>query len=431
MVLLLARWCRAGPGLAAALCGVALVGFVILVRPSPSVLRAAAMGGLGLLALASGRSRAAVPALASAVVVLILADPGLAGDAGFALSVFATGGLLLLAPAWRDALRRRGVPAGLAEALAIPAAAQVACAPVIAGISGTVSLVAVPANLLAEPAVAPATILGVAAALLSVLWPDGAAFLSWLASWPARWLVAVGRYGAHAPDGVFAWPGGTGGALLLALLLLVALWAVRRPWVRAVVGVCAVAAAVGAVPVQLAASGWPPSGALAIMCDVGQGDAVAVPVGPGQALVVDAGAEPGATDRCLTDLGVREVPLLVLSHFHADHVGGVAGVFRGRRVGEVATSPLPEPAEGRTRVLAAAAAAGTPVIVPPAGWTWSAGPVRLTVVGPTHVISGSGSDPNSDRVRNTAHRAHSAQAYGWSGTHNRASGAPRAPSHGA
>ena len=361
MVLLLARWCRAGPGLAAALCGVALVGFVILVRPSPSVLRAAAMGGLGLLALASGRSRAAVPALASAVVVLILADPGLAGDAGFALSVFATGGLLLLAPAWRD----------------------------------------------------------------------GAAFLSWLASWPARWLVAVGRYGAHAPDGVFAWPGGTGGALLLALLLLVALWAVRRPWVRAVVGVCAVAAAVGAVPVQLAASGWPPSGALAIMCDVGQGDAVAVPVGPGQALVVDAGAEPGATDRCLTDLGVREVPLLVLSHFHADHVGGVAGVFRGRRVGEVATSPLPEPAEGRTRVLAAAAAAGTPVIVPPAGWTWSAGPVRLTVVGPTHVISGSGSDPNSDRVRNTAHRAHSAQAYGWSGTHNRASGAPRAPSHGA
>src|SRR2546421_8186199 len=140
MVLLLARWCRAGPGLAAALCGVALVGFVILVRPSPSVLRAAAMGGLGLLALASGRSRAAVPALASAVVVLILADPGLAVDAGLALSVFATGGVLLLAPAWRDALRRRGGPAGLAEALAIPAAAQVACAPVIAGVSGTVSL---------------------------------------------------------------------------------------------------------------------------------------------------------------------------------------------------------------------------------------------------------------------------------------------------
>ncbi len=143
VVLLLARWCRAGPWLAAGLCGVALVGFVILARPSPSVLRAATMGGLGLLALALGRHRAACPALLASVVVLVLADPALANDAGFALSVFATGGLLLLAPVWRDALRRRRVPGPLAEALAIPAAAQVACAPVIAGISGTVSLVAV------------------------------------------------------------------------------------------------------------------------------------------------------------------------------------------------------------------------------------------------------------------------------------------------
>src|SRR5207302_7871422 len=124
-------------------------------------------------------------ALAGATLVLVVIDPALAADAGFALSVFASAGLLLLAPVWRDALRRRGVRAGLAEALAVPAAAEVACAPVIAGISGTVSLVAVPANLLAEPAVAPATILGVATALVSPPWPSGAEFLAWLASWPA------------------------------------------------------------------------------------------------------------------------------------------------------------------------------------------------------------------------------------------------------
>jgi competence protein ComEC len=397
-VLLVARWCRAGPWPAAVLCTVALIGFVILVRPSPSVLRAAAMGGLGLLALALGRSRSAVPALAVTVIVLVLVDPALANDAGFALSVFATGGLLLLAPGWRDALRRRGVPAALAEVLAIPAAAQVACAPVIAAISGTVSLVAVPANLFAEPAVAPATILGVAAALLSPVWPDGAAFVAWLASWPARWLVTVGRSGAHAPDGVVAWPAGTGGALLLAALLLVALWAARRPWVRVVAGVCAVAAAIGAVPVQLAAPGWPPSGALAVVCDVGQGDGVVLPVGAGRAAVVDTGSDPAAIDRCLRDLGVAEVPLLVISHFHVDHVGGVAGVFRGRRVGEVATSALPEPAEGRRRVLAAAGAAGTPVIVPTVGWTWSGGPVRLSMLGPARPVTGTGSDPNNNSL---------------------------------
>ncbi|PWU62458.1 competence protein ComEC, partial [Micromonospora globispora] len=170
-VLLLARWARAGPRVAVALCGLALIGFVILVRPSPSVVRAATMGAIGLAALAAGRPRAALPALCAAITVLVIVDPELAGDPGFALSVLATAGLLLLAPGWRDALRRRGVPAGLAEALAVPAAAQLTCGPVVAGISGTVSLVAVPANLLVVPAIAPATVLGVAAAVVSPFWP--------------------------------------------------------------------------------------------------------------------------------------------------------------------------------------------------------------------------------------------------------------------
>jgi competence protein ComEC len=398
VVLLVARWCRTGPYGAALLCGVALVGFVILARPSPSVLRAAVMGGLGLLALALGRPRAAVPALLGSVVALLLVDPALANDAGFTLSVFATGGLLLLAPAWRDALHRRRVPRPVAEALAIPAAASVACAPVIAGISGTVSLVAVPANLVAEPVVAPATVLGVVAALLSVVWPGAAEFVAWLASWPATWLVAVARVGAHAPGGVLAWPGGTGGALLLAVLLVVALWATRRPVIRLVIGVCAVAAAVGAVPVRLVASGWPPAGAVAVVCDVGQGDEIVLPIGAGRAVVVDAGPQPDPTDRCLSELAIRDVPLLVLSHFHIDHVGGIAGVFRGRRVERVLTSGLPEPAGGYRKALAAAAAAGTPVTVPSPGWTWSVGAVRLTVLGPVHPIVGTGSDANNNSL---------------------------------
>lgn len=397
-VLLLARWCRAGPTVAAGLCTAALVGFVILARPSPSVLRAAAMGGLGLVALALGRTRAAIPALATSVIVLLLVDPALAGDAGFALSAFATAGLLLLAPVLRDLLRRRGLPTPLAEALAIPAAAEFACAPVVAGISGTVSLVAIPANLLAEPAVAPATILGVAAALLSPLWPAGSAFVAWLGSWPARWLLAVAHTGARVPDGVLAWPGGTGGALLLAVLLVTGVWAARRPWVRVLVGVCAVAAALGAVPVRLAAPGWPPRGAFAVVCDVGQGDAVVLPLGAGQAVVVDTGPEPAAVDRCLRDLGVDQVPLLVISHFHVDHVGGVAGVFHRRRVGQVATTELADPAQGRAKVLAAAAGAGTAVLVPPPGWSWSAGPVRLTRLGPVQRLSGTGSDPNNNSL---------------------------------
>jgi competence protein ComEC len=402
-VLLLARWCRAGPWMAAALCTVALVGFVILARPSPSVLRAAAMGGLGLLALVSGRPRAAVPGLAATVMVLVVVSPALAADVGFALSVFATGGLLLLAPRWRDALRRRRVPAGLAEALAIPAAAEVACAPVIAAISGTVSLVAVPANLLAEPAVAPATILGVAAASVSTLWPAAAEFLAWLASWPARWLVGVARFGAAMPSAVVGWPGGTSGALLLALILLAALVIARRPAVRIAAGVCAVAAALGAVPVAVVAQGWPPAGALMVVCDVGQGDSIVLPLGGARAVVVDAGPESTATDRCLRELGIQEVSLLLISHFHADHVGGVDGVFRGRRVDEVATGSFPEPAAGRQEVLGEAARRGTPVVVPELGWRWVQGPVALTVLGPIGRVTGTDSDPNNNSLIVMAH----------------------------
>jgi competence protein ComEC len=81
-VLFISRWCRAGPVVTAVVCTLALIGFVILVRPSPSVLRAAAMGGISLIALATGRTRAALPSLAAVTFALIVYDPALATDIG-------------------------------------------------------------------------------------------------------------------------------------------------------------------------------------------------------------------------------------------------------------------------------------------------------------------------------------------------------------
>nr|MDT0662369.1 ComEC/Rec2 family competence protein [Micromonospora sp. DSM 115978] len=397
-VLLLARWGRAGPWLAAGLCALALVGFVVLVRPSPSVVRAAAMGAIGLLALATGRPRAALPALACAITVLIGLDPALAADPGFALSVLATAGLLLIAPRWRDVLRRRGVPAGLAEALAIPAAAQLACAPVVAGLSGTISLVAVPANLLAVPAIAPATVLGVAAAVVSPVWPAGAEFAAWLGSWPAWWLVLVARYGARLPAGTLPWWDGVAGGLLLGALTVAVLVAARRRLPRRLLAVAAVGAVLGALPVRLAAPGWPPPGWVAVACSVGQGDTVVVPLGAGRAMVVDAGPEPASADRCLRDLGVRAVPMLVISHFHADHVGGLDGVLRRRRVGAILTPRWPEPVAGRDAVSRAGALSGVPVGAVRPGWHWSNGQVTIRAIGPATPLRGTRSDPNNNSV---------------------------------
>ncbi|GIF00228.1 ComEC/Rec2 family competence protein [Paractinoplanes rishiriensis] len=396
VVLFLVRRARAGPVVQALVCLVALAGFVILARPSPSVVRAAAMGAIALLGLASGRPRAALPALAAGVAVLVIVDPELAGDVGFALSVLATLGLLLLAPVWRDGLRRRGWPPGAAEALAVPAAAQTACGPVVAGLSGAISLVAIPANLVVVPAIAPATLLGVGAAVLSPLWPAGAEFVAWLGHWPARWLVLVATAGSRVPAGALPWPGGVTGALLLAVITVALLVAARRPIVRRLVAVVALAGMLGSLPVRLLAAGWPPTGWVVVACAVGQGDAIVLPAGPGRAVVVDAGPEADVVDHCLRRLGVRQVALLLFSHFHVDHVGGVAGVFRGRAVAAVAGPDWPEPPGGRAAVRAAAGSA--PLHAIGAGWAYQVSDVELTVLGPVEPMRGTNSDPNNNSL---------------------------------
>jgi competence protein ComEC len=398
VVLFVARWCRARPWVCALVCAGALVGFVILARPSPSVIRAAAMGGIALIALASGRSRTASPALAAAVVAGLLIDPSLAMDAGFALSVLATGALILLAPGWRDALVARGVPPLLAEAVAVPAAAQLACGPVIVALSGQVSLVAVPANLLAAPAVAPATLFGVGSAVVSPLWPDAAQFLAWLAAWPARWLVTVATTGARVPDGAIPWPAGAWGGLTLAALTvgLVLVW--RWPLLRRLVVVATLAVAVGALPVRWAASGWPPDGAVIVACDVGQGDALVLPEAAGVAVVVDTGPDPEPIDGCLTRLGIDTVSVLVITHFHADHVDGIGGVLAGRRVGRVILPLYGEPAAGRQRVLDSATADRVPVGPGPVGWRYAQGWLDLRIIGPAQELTGTRSDPNNNSL---------------------------------
>jgi competence protein ComEC len=191
----------------------ALVCFVLLARPTPSVLRAAGMGLLALAAIALGRPRALLPALLATSTALVLFSPTLATAPGFALSVLATLALLVLAPGWTDALRRRLSPtlAPLAPALTTPLAAQLACMPVIAAISGTVSLTAVPANLLALPAVPVTTVLGLLAAVVSQVSPGAAGMLCTVAGIGCHWLVLVAHTAAHVPLATLTVPSGPAG----------------------------------------------------------------------------------------------------------------------------------------------------------------------------------------------------------------------------
>ncbi|WP_343287175.1 ComEC/Rec2 family competence protein [Gordonia sp. SID5947] len=153
---------------------VVLVGFVILVRPSPSVLRAAMMGMVGLLALVGSRRAQAMPALGAATLVGVLWWPELAVAPGFVLSVVATAGLALWSGGMRDWLRARHVPALLAELVAMAVAAQLAAAPVVAVLSGRFSVVGLLANILVVPVVGLVGVVGTAAAVGGAVGgPDG------------------------------------------------------------------------------------------------------------------------------------------------------------------------------------------------------------------------------------------------------------------
>jgi competence protein ComEC len=340
----------------------------VLAGPEPSVLRAGVMGAVGLLALAIGRQRAALPALSVAVIALVLWDPAMAVSIGFALSVLATGGLVLIAPRWADRLAARGVPRGLAEALAVPAAAHLVTAPVVAGFAGQVSVIAIVANLLAAPVVAPATVLGVLAAVVAPVAPWLAELLVRLAGPEADWLIFVARHGADVPGAVIAWPSGWLGGLLLTGCVVLLVVALRRRRLRVLIGIALTGLLVVVIPVRVIAPGWPPDGWVMVACDVGQGDAIVLSTGDrGRAVVVDTGPEVAPLAACLDRLDVSRVPLVVLTHLHADHIGGLDAVLGDCAVGAVGVSRARVPGWAWQEVRRKAEHAGVPVVQLSAG----------------------------------------------------------------
>ena len=316
---------------------VALASFIALVRPSPSVLRAAAMASVVLFARGSGRRSDPLPALGFAIAAVVIADPWQARDPGFALSVLATAGLLLLAPrigAWLG----RFIPSFLANALSPPISAVVMCVPILIALSGYLGPMTVVANLLAAPMVAPITIIGFLAALISPFSAPISSILILLIRLPASWIAGVAHWSGSFP--VIQITKGLGGFIagLVILLVLGAGIVLLRMSHKLPIGILVFVVLTFAWLGQ-----WPRGDWQVANCDVGQGDSLVVNLGNHRGVVVDTGPDPVLEDRCLKQLGIDSVPILILTHFHADHVEGVAGLIRGRSVAQVWVSNNNEP----------------------------------------------------------------------------------------
>ncbi|GAA4432555.1 ComEC/Rec2 family competence protein [Georgenia halophila] len=377
----------------------ALVAFVALVRPEPSVIRSAVMGGVVLAALLLGRPARALPGLCAAVVALLVLDPWLARSFGFALSVLATAGLVVLARPWARWLSH-ALPRWLATVVAVPAAAQAACAPVVLLLTPAISVYAIPANVMAAPVVPPATVLGVGATLVAPWWAAGAEAMVSAASVCTAWIALAARTFADLPGAQVTWPGTVAGSLLLAVLTAGAIAVLARagppragPWlpVSALVLVLLVVpgprqALSGILPGTGPAEGW-----VAVQCDVGQGGAFLLRSGAASAVLVDVGGAGSGATECLRDAGVERLDLLVLTHPHADHVGGLPEVLAAVEVEQVLVSPAARPADTVAAVSGQLAAAGAEVLVATSDGARSdgvAGAVAWEVLWPTDEAAG-------------------------------------------
>ena len=309
--------------------------YVLLVGPESSVIRAATMALLVMVGLWLGRGSSPLNSLSLAVIVLLVIDPALSRDIGFALSAFATAGLLILAPPVFEWLRRK-LPDFIALGLAASFAAQLFTTPVLLLIQPSIPIYSVLANLIVEPVVAPITILGIASVVVACFSIPMAGLFSSIAAWFANWIVFVAAELSTWPLARVHFVQGLTGIVLVGMivgLLALGFGAFRR-WathLHAAAGLICVLALSWATTDVLRRENFAGEYSL-YACDVGQGDALIVRDADVVALI-DVGPDADLIDNCLDSAGVSFIDLLVLTHFDADHVRGIEGALRGRGVG--------------------------------------------------------------------------------------------------
>ncbi|MCB0916433.1 MAG: ComEC/Rec2 family competence protein [Actinobacteria bacterium] len=405
-VLLLARFVGLGSRVALIPAVGAMAVYVYLVGLQPSVIRATVMAGIALAGLVLGGGTG-VAALAATVSGVLIVDPWLAASRGFALSCAATAGLILVASPGRELVRRiadraparlRMPVTGIVAAALTAGAAGLATTPLVAAYGQGVSLLTVAANVAVLPMVAVVTVTGLLVAVVAWPSPELASLIGVAPAAGAGWILSVGTLVAAVPGGRLPWPSGAWWALgLVAVMLVVALLGRRWRWLPLVapttVALGSVVAAVVPGALRTTPGDWQ-----VVICDVGQGDAALLRAGPDSAVLVDAGPTPEAAVECLRRNRVRQVPAVVLSHFHADHVAGLAAVLEQFSPAAILLSPLPEPADTYDSTMAAVARTpGLRTSSPTVGQQLRSGWVTLTVLGPGRAIR-AGSAPNNSSL---------------------------------
>ena len=347
---------------AAALTGLGVAGFAVLVEWAPSIGRAVIMTAVALTGTVLGRARDPATTLSAAGLLLLAADPSALFDIGFQLSFAATWGLLFVAPV--VARMAAGLDPRLAAAIGATVGAQLAVAPLLVAHFQSLPVAGLIANLLALPLVAALVPIGLALVSVMVLLPAVGTWGISLLRVPLEVLVWTGeRFGALSwatvPTPPVPAPAAAGLFVILAGAVGLSSGVWRPP--RAVRS-SAAAAGILAVSLWYALAIRPPQVLVVTVLDVGQGDAVLIQSPSGSTALVDGGGEVGAARSgwdvgrqrvvpALRRAGVRRVDVVVVSHPHEDHVGGLPAVVENFPVGLVLDPGVPHPSPSYARLL--------------------------------------------------------------------------------
>jgi competence protein ComEC len=380
------------------LCALALVVlYVPLAGAGPSIQRAGIMGGAALVAALAGRPGSRVYALVLAAALTLLVNPRASSDPGWQMSFAAVIGIAVAAGPIARRLRGRGVPAAVAEAIGMTVAATLVTAPLIALHFDRVSLVGLPANVLAAPAVAPAMWLGAVAAAIGQVSTALAAPVATLAAVPTAYVAWLGHAAARLPGAtVRLSPIAVTVACSVAALAPFAVRRVPGPARRLAVVIALAVALAAAGPLRPSPAGPPPAFRISFL-DVGQGDATLIQAG-GYAVLVDAGPPGDRIASLVRGEGARRIDLLVITHAQADHEGGGADVVSQLPVGAVLDGRDGVRSLDGTRLAAAAVAHRAPLLRPAAGQVLRIGPIRLDVLSPPAEGRVAGEDPNTRAI---------------------------------
>ena len=308
-----------------------LIIFALLVRTEPSVVRASLMGAISLLGLFTGTRRHGISALVTTICIALLVDPNLAVSWGFCLSVFATAGLLVFTRPFANKISELvpRIPESLSVLIAVALSAQISTAGLIAGFSGQITLWSIPANLLASPAIPFVTILGYLSLVFSNFYTPFAYLFGYLAAIFANWIGFLAHYFASNETSIIHVPKGIIGFLLISFIMALSaflIFLVKKTKIEnkktLVISIFLILIS-SLILKSKDVKNWPIRNWQFVMCDVGQGDGLVLKDSTGKVLVVDVGPNGQLMNDCLKKLGVKTIDVLMLTHFHADHVEGL------------------------------------------------------------------------------------------------------------